>query len=51
MVEPLVNQVVFPATHSKHNAAGDGGLLLTDDDNIAERVRLYRNHGIARGTT
>ena len=29
------------------NAAGDGGLLLTDDDDIAERVRLYRNHGTA----
>ena len=29
------------------NAAGDGGLLLTDDDAIAERVRLYRNHGTA----
>ena len=29
------------------NAAGDGGLMLTDNDDIAKRVRLYRNHGIA----
>ncbi|MBM3598889.1 MAG: DegT/DnrJ/EryC1/StrS family aminotransferase [Alphaproteobacteria bacterium] len=30
------------------NAVGDGGLLLTGDDGIAEKVRLYRNHGLAR---
>jgi dTDP-4-amino-4,6-dideoxygalactose transaminase len=29
------------------NALGDGGFLLTDDDGIAEKVRLYRNHGQA----
>jgi dTDP-4-amino-4,6-dideoxygalactose transaminase len=28
------------------NAMGDGGLLLTNDDDIAKRVRLYRNHGL-----
>lgn len=27
------------------NAIGDGGLLLTNDDTIAEKVKLYRNHG------
>ena len=27
------------------NAAGDGGLLLTDDDALYEKVMLYRNHG------
>lgn len=27
------------------NALGDGGLLLTDDDEVARRCRLYRNHG------
>lgn len=29
------------------NALGDGGFLLTDDDEINEKVRLYRNHGLA----
>lgn len=29
------------------NALGDGGLLLTNDDEIAEKARLYRNHGQA----
>jgi dTDP-4-amino-4,6-dideoxygalactose transaminase len=27
------------------NALGDGGLLLTNSDEIAEKVRIYRNHG------
>ena len=27
------------------NALGDGGLMLTDDDAIAEKARMYRNHG------
>lgn len=29
------------------NALGDGGLLLTNDDEIAQKTRLYRNHGQA----
>lgn len=28
------------------NALGDGGLLLTNDDEIANKVRRYRNHGL-----
>lgn len=28
------------------NGAGDGGVLTTDDDNLAEELRLIRNHGI-----
>src|SRR5690606_18786086 len=28
------------------NAAGDGGLLVTDDDAVARRVRLQRAHGM-----
>ena len=29
------------------NAAGDAGFMVTDDDDIAAKVRLYRNHGLA----
>lgn len=28
------------------NAAGDGGILTTDDDAVAERVRRLRSHGL-----
>ncbi|NKB54749.1 MAG: aminotransferase class V-fold PLP-dependent enzyme [Alphaproteobacteria bacterium] len=28
------------------NAVGDGGMMLTDNDEAAEKVRLYRNHGL-----
>ena len=28
------------------NALGDGGFLLTDDDEVDKKVRLYRNHGL-----
>ena len=28
------------------NALGDAGLMLTDNDEAAEKVRLYRNHGL-----
>jgi dTDP-4-amino-4,6-dideoxygalactose transaminase len=28
------------------NVWGDGGIVVTDDDNAAEFLRLYRNHGL-----
>lgn len=28
------------------NALGDGGLLITDDEDLAQKVRLYKNHGL-----
>lgn len=28
------------------NAIGDGGLLLTNSDAVAQKVRLYKNHGL-----
>ena len=28
------------------NALGDGGLILTNNDDLAEKAKLYRNHGI-----
>lgn len=28
------------------NAIGDGGFMVTDDEEIANKVRLYRNHGL-----
>src|SRR5262249_19722475 len=28
------------------NALGDGGFLVTNDESIAKKIRLYRNHGL-----
>lgn len=28
------------------NGTGDGGLILTNDDSMASKIRLYRNHGL-----
>jgi len=33
------------------NACGDGGFLVTDDDEVARQVRLMRNHGLADRNT
>ena len=32
----------------KHITAGEGGVLLTNDDTLAEKARLLRSHGIIR---
>ena len=31
----------------KHVATGEGGMVLTNDDALAERLRLFRSHGIS----
>lgn len=31
---------------SKNATSGEGGIILTDDDNIADNLRLLRNHGM-----
>ena len=32
----------------KHMTTGEGGVLLTNDDVLAERAKLFRSHGITR---
>lgn len=32
----------------KHVTTGEGGMLLTNDDELAEKARLFRTHGITR---
>ncbi len=37
---------MFSLYATKNLATGEGGLATTDDDMLAERLRLYRNHGM-----
>ena len=45
----------FSLNYHKHIHTGEGGILVTDDDEIADRLRLIRNHAEAvvgdKGTT
>ena len=36
---------VFSFQETKNIATGEGGMLVTDDDNIAQIARMVRNHG------
>lgn len=42
---------VFSLHAIKSITAGEGGLVLTNNDRIAEHVRRFRNHGITPGTS
>lgn len=42
----LINTFSFQAT--KTITTGEGGLVVTDNDAIAEKMRLYRSHGMNR---
>ena len=36
---------VFSLNYHKHIHTGEGGVCVTDDDDLAQRLRLIRNHG------
>lgn len=38
---------VFSLNYHKHITCGEGGIVVTDDDSLADRMRLLRNHGEA----
>jgi dTDP-4-amino-4,6-dideoxygalactose transaminase len=37
---------VFSLYATKNMTTGEGGLITTDDDDLADRIRLYRNQGM-----
>ncbi len=41
----------FSLQQSKHISAGDGGLVVTDDDDLAYRARLFADKGWDRGAS
>ncbi len=38
---------VFSLNYHKHIHSGEGGIIVTDDDGLADRLRLIRNHAEA----
>ena len=47
-VGSLADMTVFSFHPVKHITTGEGGMITTDDVELTERMRLFRNHGITR---
>jgi len=47
-VGAIADMTVFSFHPVKHITTGEGGMITTDDAGLAERTRLFRNHGITR---
>ncbi|MEF2230685.1 MAG: UDP-4-amino-4,6-dideoxy-N-acetyl-beta-L-altrosamine transaminase [Pseudodesulfovibrio sp.] len=45
-VGTLADMTVFSFHPVKHVTTGEGGMILTDDDSLNARLRVFRNHGI-----
>jgi UDP-4-amino-4,6-dideoxy-N-acetyl-beta-L-altrosamine transaminase len=46
---PHADMTVFSFHPVKHVAMGEGGAIATADNELAERLRRFRNHGMQRG--
>jgi perosamine synthetase len=47
-VGSLADMTIFSFHPVKHITTGEGGMITTDDAELAERIRLFRTHGIIR---
>ena len=47
-VGSVAANTVFSFHPVKHITTGEGGIITTDDEDLAIRMRLFRNHGITR---
>lgn len=45
-VGTLADLSAFSLHPVKHVTTGEGGVITTDDDELAKRMRIFRNHGI-----
>jgi len=45
-VGALADLTAFSTHPVKHIATGEGGVITTEDDGVADRLRAFRNHGI-----
>ena len=45
-VGSVAPMTMFSFHPAKHVATGEGGMVVTDDDSLAARMRLFRTHGI-----
>src|SRR5947209_1743036 len=46
----LADAAAFSFFANKNLPLGEGGMLVTDDDDLAERARRLRSHGLSSGT-
>lgn len=46
LVGSLADMSTFSFHPVKHIATGEGGMITTDDRDLARRMRIFRNHGI-----
>ena len=44
----LSEQVLFRCTRPRTSLQREGGMITTDDDDIAEKCKVIRNHGMRR---
>ena len=42
----ISHMTVFSFHHVKHITTGEGGMVVTNDEGLARRLRLFRTHGI-----
>ena len=47
-VGSVADLTVFSFHPVKHITTGEGGMVVTDDEGYAERMRIFRTHGITR---
>lgn len=47
-VGTLADATIFSFHPVKHITTGEGGMVLTDDPELCDRLRRFRNHGITR---